>query len=208
MGVAKVKRSYIARTGGAVSRHVPRMYNQDRGVEIYGYAEVNLQATSVLGRVKIHKAYLYCEILDVFEGDLILDRLDNKQYIVMSAKPEVQGYEVIYLDTTLIHCEDTITVRRFGTGVKDSFGRVAVATPQVVADNVPCMINPKDFSVVNAKDRPVAENQIQFYVQSKTGIKVADRLTTASHGKNYLVVSVDTESLRNIDILYTDLDVR
>lgn len=190
-----------------MSRGVPRIYNWDKRIEIVGYAEVNKQATSVLGRVKIHKGYFYCDRDQVEDGDLVQDRDDGNYYLVMSSKVEKQGYEIIYYDSTLINCEDRVTVSRFGDGVRDAFGRVISSEPEVIASNVYCMINPKNFTVMDQQDRVVPQDKIQFYVQAKVGVKVADRLTSGN-GRKYVVESVDTESLRNINILHVDLDER
>lgn len=207
MGLAQVKRAYIASHKGCIARNVPRILNIDKNVAIVGYAEVNQQATSVMGRVKTHKGFFYCSSTEIEDGDLILDRQDDRYYLVMSAKAETFNYEVIYIDSTLFFCDSVVTVSRFGGGAKDAFGRPLTAAPAVVATDVRCLASVQNYDTLQQEDRLLAHDKLKFYMQAKVGVKVADRLTSAS-GKHYVVQSVDDLSLTNLVLLSVDTDVR
>lgn len=207
MGLARIKKSYVARHRGTIARGVPRIYNVDRNVEIVGYAEVNQLATSVMGRVKTHRGYFYCDKGDVDDGDLILDREDERYYLVMSAKAEKFNYETVYFDSTLFLCDALVSVFRFGGGARDGFGRPVSSAPTEIASEVRCMASALNFDVMQQEDRLIAKDKLKFYLQKKVGVCVADRLVSST-GRKYVVESVDDISLTNLSLLSCDTDVR
>lgn len=190
---------------GAIGR-TPRITNVDRGVSFYGYAEVNLQATSPVARIKQHKAWFEPDAL-VAEGDLILDRADGKHYLVMSLKKEVTGGVCAYIDGTLYYANATCAIERYVEAPKNAFGRQDVGTTTVVAAGVYIMTNSMSIDVDEQKDQVIAEEKIKVVMQSKYNVRRNDRLVS-SNGDTYKVISVDRTQLEGLWVLYVDQDIR
>lgn len=184
-----------------------RIYNIDRDLYLVGFAEVNPMASTAFARIRVNKGWVVAEPGQIVEGDLIQDKADAKKYLVMSIKNEVLNQESVYWDATLYLCDSTASIERWTPGTKDVFGRPSVATPSVIAADVPIMTNPRNFDVVEQQDRVIAQNKISVYLQAKVGVQESDRIKS-SNGEVYKVVSVDRVSLMNIHICYVDVDVR
>lgn len=191
---------------------LPRIQNITQTKDIYGFAQVNQMATTAYSRTKVHKGYFTCDPADIAHGDLIYDRGDQNHYLVMSVKNEIFSGESAYLDGTLFFCDAQITIKRFGTDpVRDAFGRmvedaaVTVGTP--VYEDVYCMINPKNFDVLQQEDRPVDQNKLQVCLQKTYLVEKGDRLETLE-GDVYVVQTIDRRSLPGLQYLGVDTDVR
>lgn len=200
-------KNFVAATKGTYNGS-PRIYNIDRNSYITGYAEINDQATSPYSRIKVHKGLFTCNRGDVLPGDLIQDRVDDNKYLVMSIKDKFCGGASAYFDCALYFCNTEITVSRFtGTGTKDSFGRAVANAPEVIFSNVPVMTDPKNFDTIIHPDRPIEDDKINVYIQSKYAVKVSDRITTPD-GDVYEIETIDTAALTNIWICKVNKDVR
>jgi hypothetical protein len=214
--LARRTHNFIKRTVGTVGT-LPRIINLDKGpldvlgnptgLSMYGYIDVNEQATTPFSRGKVHKGWFCCQSSEMSHGDLVLDRADNNYYFVMSMKDKRYNDETVYIDGTMYFCDRQVTVSRFSDGVRDTFGRVVSSAPTVVATNINCMFNPMNFDVLQQEDRLIAQDKIKVCFQAKVGVKVADRITAPS-GKKYIVMSVDDSSLANLVLCAVDEDVR
>lgn len=208
MRLTKIAKNFIKNTVGKVG-NLPRIYNTDKDAYIIGYAEVNQMATTAFSRIRVNKGFLFCPLGSsiVAEGDLILDRADNKNYMVMSLKAEILKEEAAYIDATLFYCDTTATIQRFVEGVKDMFGREVVNTPTTIATNVKIMTSSMNYDVLDKPDREIAQDKIKIYVQRKHDIQEADRVVTED-GEVYKVISVNRKDFVGIDVAYVDMDVR
>lgn len=210
MKLAKIANNFIKNSVGKISG-LPRIQNIDKDTYITGYVEVNQMATTAFSRVRVNKGFFFGDTSpsNIAEGDLILDRADNKHYLVMSLKNEILKEETAYTDGTLFFCDSKATIQRFVEGTKDMFGREVVATPTNIATDVYIMTNPKNYDVLIQDDRPVPQDKISVYLQIKHGIQEADRIVTDT-GEIFKVVSVDNSSLgkNGITLAYVDNDVR
>ena len=198
--------SRLLRTQNGSINGSPRIYNVDKNVSFYGYAEVNTQATSPVARIKQHKAW-FVGNADITEGDLIQDKADNKYYLVMSLKKEVTGSEVAYIDGTLYYANATCSIERFAPVSVNAFGREVSAEPSVIAEGVYIMVNSMSMDVDEQRDQHIAEEKIKVVMQSKYGAKINDRLVS-SNGDVYKVATVDRTQLENLVVLYVAQDIR
>ncbi len=208
MRLAKLAKNFIKHSVGTVAR-MPRIYNVDKDQYITGYAEVNQMATTAFSRIRVNKGFFFCQLDStiVAEGDLILDRADNKNYLVMSLKAEILKEEAAYVDATLFYCDTTATIQRFVEGTKDMFGREVVNTPTDIATDVKIMTSSMNYDVLDKPDREIAQDKIKIYLQRKHGIQEADRVVTED-GEVYKVISVNRKDFVGIDVAYVDMDVR
>lgn len=204
--MAAMSKAFIKNTVGTVGGN-PRIFNIDKQKYIVGYAEVNALATTAFSRIRVNKGYFFCNPTDVSEGDLIQDNADSKKYFVTSTKVEMLNGECVYLDSSLFYCDSTATVARWDEGLKDTFGRVVDATPQVVYQDLPIVTNPQTFDVLEQQDRTIANDKIRIYMQSKNIIKESDRIIP-SNGDTYKVLRVDKVSWPGILVCHVDIDVR
>lgn len=200
----RVTKRMLRRVG--VFNGKPRIYNEDTGTYSVGYAEVNTQATSPIARIKVHKAWFVGDA-DVKEGDLILDRADNKRYLIMSLKHEVYGGEAAYIDGTLFWTNARLQILRFSPGNKDHFGREADASPEVIASAVWAMTNSMSINIEEQRDQPIPEEKIKVAIQAKYPVEEGDRLITEA-GITYKVMSVDDTQLVGLWLLYVSRDTR
>jgi hypothetical protein len=185
----------------------PRIFNVDTKRFSYGYAEVNINASSPFSRTKVHKGWLEGGS-DIVEGSLIQDRLDSNYYMVMSVKKEGWKGEVAYKDVTLYYCNKTCTIQRFSEAkATNAFGRVVDSAPATLHTNVYIMVNPQNYDEQPGKDIILENNKIKLAIQSKYGVQVNDRIVT-SEGDTLIVETVDKYSLVGIWILGVDKDSR
>lgn len=207
LNLSNFAKNFVAATKGTF-QGLPRIYNSDRSIYINGYAEINDQATSSYSRIKVHKGLFTCNKTDILPGDLILDRADNNNYLVMSIKDKFCGGGSVYFDGALYFCNTSVTVSRFSsTTTRDSFNRIIDATPEIIHSDIPVMTDSKNFDTNIFPDRPVEDNKINIYIQSKYDVQVADRLSTPE-GEVYIVETIDTSSLTNLWICKVNKDVR
>lgn len=196
----------ILRTRTGTIDGEPRMVNLDRNEDFYGYVEINTQATSPVARIKTHKAWFAPESL-VSDGDLILDRADDKKYLVMSLKQEVDGGVVAYIDGTVYFCNVVANIERFSAPTRNDFGRPTEATGSVVATDVPIMTTSMNMNVNEQKDQNLAQEKIKVVIQSKFGVQINDRLICDS-GSVYKVNSINRDDLVGLWVLHVDVDIR
>lgn len=185
---------------------LPRIYSIDDDSYWYGYAEVNVDATSPFARVKVHDLRVQGDST-ITDGSLIKDRVDNSIYLVMSIKGIYSGGLVAYKDGTLYLCNTTATIKRFQDGARDTFGKLIIKTPTVIASRIYIMTNPQNYTTIVGQDTIEQANKIKIAIQSKHGVKLKDRIETST-GQNYIVENIDTESLTGMVILYCDTDLR
>jgi len=204
--MARMTQSFMKRTMGVVGG-VPRIRNIDRNTDIVGYAQVNQMATTSFSRIKVNKGFLFCKLDDITEGELLLDRADNKKYFLMSAKMEMLNGEAVYIDCALYYCDATASIERWSDGVRDTFGRVVDPAPEVLFTDVPIVTNPQTYNTLEQQDRTIAQDKVRIFVQAKIGIKESDRITS-SNGDTYKVLSIDKVSWPGVWTCYTDVDVR
>lgn len=204
--LARRTKNLIRKTVGMVNRS-PRILNVESSLEIIGYIDVNDNATTPFSRGKVHKGFFCCERDGVQNGDLLLDRADGYHYFAMDSKAKISNGEVVFVDATMYRCDKTITIQRFSTGERDTFGRPKDAAPTTVATDVFAMFNPKNYDVSQQKDRVVAQDKITMCVQRKVGVAVSDRIVT-SDGNTYVIYSIDRESLIGLDLCTVDADER
>ncbi len=210
-------KSMIKNTVGTY-RGLPRILNKDKGVldingtptglYILGYAKVSPLASTPWARIKVHKGWFFCEQEDISSGDIILDRVDNAHYFVMSVKNEVLSDQTTYLDGTLHFCDSKVKIERFQDGVRDTFGRVASPAPIEILAEAWATTNALNFDVMEQQDRLIAQDKIKVYLQPKTGVSEADRLTIIGNGEKYKVISIDKTSIIGLWICSVDVDVR
>lgn len=208
MKLSKFAKNFVKNTVGKVG-NLPRIYNVDKAQYIIGYAEVNQMATTAFSRIRVNKGYFFCDLVDslIAEGDLIQDRVDNKYYMIMSLKAQYLKGETAYLDSTLFFCDSTATIQRFQDGARDSFGRVVDSGPTTIYSDVKIMTSAMNYDVLLQEDRPIAQDKIKLYIQSKFAVKVADRIST-NDGNVYKVISINNSDFQGINLLYVDVDVR
>ena len=210
---------FMATTG--MYKREPRLIHYGAGFLegrfIVGSVDVNTNATTPFSRGKVHKGTLCCTNESVADGDMILDRYDNKRYFIMSKKGKLYNEETAWIDATLYMCDTQVLVERFEQGVRDTFGRPTVAAPVLVTPTpVWIMTNPKNYDILQQKDRLVAQNKIELCLQSSVEIKESDRIVKIVYGPNneivrknmYVVQTVDDTSLINLVLCGVDTDVR
>lgn len=204
--LASFTKSFIKNTKGTWLKK-GRMFNHENSEYLVGFAEINERATTPFARVRVNRGWFFCEPGLIQEGDLVEDRVDERLYLVMSLKTQVLHGESVYLDATLYLCDSVATIERWVDGERDIFGQVLDPYPIQIADNVPILINPQTFTVLEQQDRPIPQDKVRIYLQAKFKVRPADRII-ADNGDAYKVMSVDKVSLPNIWICYVDVDER
>jgi hypothetical protein len=199
-------KSFLKATNGSYAGR-ERMQNLTQVVPIYGYAEINNQATSSFGRLKVHRGWFACELELVKQGDLVEDTADQSKYFVMSIKKECNDGVSVYLDATLYFCNCTATISRFTSGLRDTFGRSVIDSFIDVNVDIPIMTNPKNSESTEFPDRFIETDKIQVYLQAVTLVQEADRITT-SQGDVYKINTIDKNSLTGIWICSVNKDDR
>lgn len=206
LNLSRFAKSFVKATKGTYQGS-PRILNIDQNKYIYGYAEINDQATSSYSRIKVHKGLFTCDKGDVLPGDLIQDRADDNKYMVMSIKDKICGDASVYFDCALYYCNTEATIERYNAGTRDSFGRPIVSSPVTIYSNVPIMTDPKNFTLDNLPDMPVETDKINLYIQAIYAVSEADRITTQT-GDVYKIETIDKASLTNIWICKVNKDER
>jgi len=196
------------KNNNGVVGNLPRIYNVDRNTYWYGYASVNVAAASPFVRTKVHEGR-FEGTSDITDGDLILDRYDNSNYLVMSTKGIYSGGsdgQTAYFDATLYKANAVATIQRQNLGTTDFFGRELEGFEDV-ATNVKLMTNPQNFSTDDQRDQVLQENKIKVVLQSKVGVKLKDRIVT-DLGDTLIIENIDRSSLTNLVICMCNFDVR
>jgi len=196
----------ILRTRTGTIDGEPRIINLDRNESFYGYVEINTQATSPVARIKTHKAWFMPDA-PVGDGELIQDRADDKKYLVMSLKKEIDGGVCAYIDGTVYFVNVLANIERFSDSSRNSFGRATEAEGSIVAYDVPIMTSSMSMNVNEQKDQNLAAEKIKVVIQSKVGVQINDRLICDS-GSVYKVNSINRDDLVGLWVLYVDVDVR
>lgn len=204
--LARRTQNLIRKTVGTIGK-LPRLHIVDTDTDVYGYIDVNANATTPFSRGKVHKGIFCCSLEDIGDGALVYDRADAKYYFLMDGKTKVYNGEAVYVDGTMYRCDSIIDVQRFVGGLRDGFGRSMDVAPITFVTGVYAMFNPLNFDIKEQQDRLVAENKIKVCVQSSVGIQVADRIITQD-GSKYNVTSVDSVSLSKLVLCTVDTDVR
>lgn len=133
--LARKTMMYLKNTMGTVS-YQPRLVNYSKITPqfVYGYVDVNTNATTPFSRGKVHKGFIAGllddnSVVTVDDGDLFLDRYDGYYYFVMSRKGKFHNNQTVYYDATMYRCDITVEIYRFGMGARDTFGRPLQNTP-------------------------------------------------------------------------------
>lgn len=207
LNLSNFTKSFVKATKGTYQGS-PRIYNIDQNKYIYGYAEINDQATSPFSRIKVHKGLFTCSRTDVVAGDLVQDRVDNHKYIVMSIKDKLCGEASTYFDCALYYCNTSVTISRFSKeGARDTFGRPIVSTATPLYTDIPVMTDTKNLLTTSYPDKFIETDKVNIYIQAKYLVNPEDRLITAD-GDMFVIETIDRGSLNNILILKVNKDDR
>lgn len=184
---------------------LPRITNVDTGENLLGYTEINVMATTAFSRTKSHKCW-FAGGSNIVNGARIIDKVDNKKYLVMSIKVEYVDNSVVFIDGTLFYVNETCSVSRLSSGL-DEFGRVASSTFDTIASDVWVMVNPLVIDVMEQPDRIIDKDKIKMAMQATVDIAVNDRLTTSS-GEMFKVIAYTRSELEGINMVHVVPDSR
>jgi len=195
---------YMKRVG--VYQRVPRIHNVDLGTHTLGYTEVNSTAQSPFNRTVVHKGW-FAGDSDITPGTRILDRGDNRRYLVMDAKAEIHRGTRAFYDATLYYAARLLTITRLGAAAVNAFGRPAPAQEQVVADGVWAAVNPQSVDIIEQPDGLHPRDKIELVVQRGIDVRAGDRIRT-DDGELFKVTSVHTTKLEALWVLIVERDQR
>lgn len=204
VGAARTVKRLLRRVG--IVNGQPRIHNVTKDIYFLGYTKVNTMATTPFARTKTHKAWFVGDA-DVECGDLIIDRVENLPYLVMSMVPEYSGHTVAYYDGTLYTADVIATISRYDSVTKDAFGMAVNPGFVTVASGLNVMVNPVTIDDFSQEDRVHSHNKVNIYMQSVYSVKVNDRIST-DRGDDFKVINVNSSALTGITIVAVEPDSR
>lgn len=206
MGLVHTAARRILRTRVGISADGgPRMKNEDTGQRWHGYVTVNQFATTPFSRTVSSKGYVD-GASDITDGSLVRDLGDDRYYLVMSSKNEIDQGRAVYKDLTLYWASARLVIQRPDKDARDAFG-MPIDSWTNVALGVRAMMLPTDLKQVTYEEKRGHATILELAVQRGTDINFQDRIITEDN-RAFVVTTVDLDSLPGLIQLTAEADSR